>query len=66
MSGSITTSGLAHPTPLEPKTVDLFVDVDKEHTLRRATQLIRPSWRSEFLAGSSRRSLIRDDRTLCI
>jgi hypothetical protein len=47
MSGSITTSGLA--TPLQPQTVGLLVDADEEHTLRRAMQLIRPSWRSEFL-----------------
>jgi hypothetical protein len=53
MSGSITTSGLA--TPLQAQTVGLLVDVDKEHTLRRAIQLIRPSWRSEFLAGSAYR-----------
>ena len=64
MSGSITTSGLA--TPLEPQTVGLLVDADKEHTLRHAMQPILPSWRSEFPAGSSRSSLIRDDRTRCI
>lgn len=52
MSGSITTSDLA--TPLEPQTVGLLVDADKEHTLRCAMQLIWPSWRSEFLAASSR------------
>ena len=34
MSGSITTSGVA--TPLQPQTVGLLVDVDREHTLRRA------------------------------